>query len=82
MVKQSGDKFIYANVHEKGQLYYWHREKRGSSAEVVYLIEHQGQVVPVEVKSGSSGKMQRVNRFLEEKKSLMYFCAYCKLIIK
>ncbi|MEI6142583.1 MAG: AAA family ATPase [Mariniphaga sp.] len=59
----------YSSVYEKKQLYYWHREKRGSSAEVDYLIEYQGQVIPVEVKSGSSGKMQSMNRFLEERKS-------------
>ncbi|MEI6677374.1 MAG: AAA family ATPase [Mariniphaga sp.] len=59
----------YANVYEKRQLYYWHREKRGSSAEVDYLIEYQGQVIPIEVKSGSSGKMQSMNRFITEKKS-------------
>ena len=59
----------YANMFEKRQLYYLHREKRGSSAEVDYLIEYQGQVIPVEVKSGSSGKMQSMNRFLEERKS-------------
>jgi predicted AAA+ superfamily ATPase len=59
----------YSNVYEKRQLYYWHREKRGSCAEVDYLIEHEGQVVPVEVKSGSSGKMQSLNLFMEEKKS-------------
>jgi len=59
----------YSSVFEKGQIYYWHREKRGSNAEVDYLIEHQGQVVPVEVKSGSTGKMQSLNLFIEEKKS-------------
>jgi len=59
----------YANALEKRQLYYWHREKRGSTAEVDYLIEQQGQVVPVEIKSGSTGKMQSLNLFIEEKKS-------------
>lgn len=59
----------YSNVYEKAQLYYWHREKRGSSAEVDYLIEKDGQVLPVEVKSGSTGKMQSLNLFLDEKKS-------------
>jgi hypothetical protein len=60
----------YSGAFEKGQIYYWHREKRGSTAEVDYLTEHQGQVVPVEVKSGSTGKMQSLNLFIEEKKSL------------
>ena len=59
----------YSNVYEKQQLFYWHREKRGSSAEVDYMIDHEGNVVPVEVKSGSSGKMQSLNLFIEEKKS-------------
>jgi predicted AAA+ superfamily ATPase len=59
----------YSQVHEKNQLYYWHREKRGSSAEVDYLIEQDNQVVPVEVKSGSTGKMQSLNLFIDEKKS-------------
>jgi len=59
----------YSQVHEKKQLYYWHREKRGSSAEVDYLLEQETQIVPVEVKSGSTGKMQSLNLFINEKKS-------------
>ena len=30
----------YTNVHQRAQLYYWHREKRGSSAKIDFLIEH------------------------------------------
>lgn len=59
----------YCNVHDKMQLYYWHREKRGSNAEVDYLIEQEGEVIPIEVKSGSSGKMQSLNLFMDERKS-------------
>ncbi len=33
-------------------LYYWSREARNSSAETDFLIEKQGQIVPIEVKSG------------------------------
>ena len=76
----------YSNVYEKKQLYYWHREKRGSSAEVDYLIEKNGEVIPVEIKSGSTGKMQSMYRFLEEKKnpwgirlSLENFAAYDRI---
>jgi predicted AAA+ superfamily ATPase len=78
----------YSQVHEKNQLYYWHREKRGSSAEVDYLIEQDNQVVPVEVKSGSTGKMQSLNLFIDEKKSskgirisLENFSQYGKIIV-
>lgn len=76
----------YANAYEKKPIYYWHREKRGSSAEVDYLVEVQGNVIPVEIKSGSTGKMQSMYRFLEEKKapwglrlSLENFSAYDRI---
>lgn len=59
----------YSDELEKKQLYYWQREKRGSSAEVDYLIEQDGKIIPVEVKSGGSGKMQSLNLFMKEKKS-------------
>ena len=36
----------YSQAHEKKQLYYWHREKRGSSAEVDYLLEQETQIAP------------------------------------
>ncbi len=73
----------YADFHEKKQLYYWHREKRGSHAEIDYLIAQGGDVVPVEVKSGGSGKMQSMHLFLKERNaskgiriSLENFSAY------
>jgi uncharacterized protein len=76
----------YANAHEKKQLYYWHREKRGGNAEVDYLTEQHGHVIPIEIKSGSTGKMQSIYRFLEEKNapwgiriSLENFSAYDKI---
>jgi predicted AAA+ superfamily ATPase len=50
-------------------LYYWQREKRGSQAEVDYVIELDNKIVPIEVKSGIKGKMQSLRIFMEEKKS-------------
>ncbi len=52
----------------KPQLYYWHREKRGSNAEVDYLIQKENTILPLEVKSGTQGKMQSLRIFLNEKK--------------
>ncbi|MFH0893709.1 MAG: AAA family ATPase [Bacteroidota bacterium] len=52
----------------KPELYYWHREKRGSNAEVDYVLEFQNRILPVEVKSGTQGKMQSLYSFLESKK--------------
>ena len=49
-------------------LYYWHREEKGSNAEVDYLIEHKGRIVPIEVKSGSTGGLKSLHLFMHTKK--------------
>jgi uncharacterized protein len=47
--------------------YYWHREKKGSEAEVDYIIAHGDQVIPVEVKAGKSGSLKSLHKFMQEK---------------
>ncbi len=54
-----------SNPRIRQQLYYWHRERRGSNAETDYVIQLDNQVVPVEVKSGRRGSMQSMQRFLD-----------------
>ena len=49
------------------QLYYWQRDKRGSIAEVDYIVQRNTDIVPVEVKSGTKGSMQSMFQFLSEK---------------
>jgi len=55
-------------IYSRTQLYYWHREKRGSNAEVDYVIARGNHIIPLEVKSGLQGKMQSLRLFLQEKK--------------
>ncbi len=57
----------YQSPYEPPDLWYWHREARNSSAEVDFLIQRGNHLLPVEVKSGSSGKMQSLFLFLKEK---------------
>jgi len=49
------------------ELYYWQREKGGSTAEVDYIIPVGQEIVPVEVKAGTKGAMQSMFLFLQEK---------------
>lgn len=57
----------YREPYNRTQLFYWHREKRGSNAEVDYVIQKSDKVIPIEVKSGRQGKMQSLWMFLKEK---------------
>ncbi len=50
------------------ELYYWLREGKGSSAEIDYVIQHGSQVVPVEVKAGSTGTLKSLHLFMGLKK--------------
>ena len=48
-------------------LHYWHREAKGSEAEVDFLITHHDKIYPVEVKAGSTGSLRSARLFMSEK---------------
>jgi predicted AAA+ superfamily ATPase len=73
----------YSGKNLRPYLYFWQREKRGSMAEVDYIIQKEENIVPLEVKSGTTGKMQSLRLLMVEKKmktgvrvSLENFCKY------
>lgn len=45
-------------------LYYWHKDEKGSHAEIDYLIQHHNNVVPLEVKAGSTGSLKSLHVFM------------------
>lgn len=48
-------------------LYYWHREAKSSNAEVDYVVNIEGKIVPLEVKASGQGAMHSMRVFLKEK---------------
>lgn len=48
-------------------LYYWENTANGTSSEVDYLASQNFEVVPIEVKSGVSGKMKSLRLFMQNK---------------
>ena len=49
-------------------LFYWQRNKKGSEAEVDYIIQHENQVIPIEVKAGTTGTLKSLHQYMKEKK--------------
>lgn len=49
-------------------IYYWQREKKGAEAEVDYIIQHENQIIPIEVKAGTTGTLRSLHQFMKEKK--------------
>lgn len=56
------------------ELFYWSREAKSSKAEVDYLIAKEGKVIPLEVKSGSAGKLRSLHLLLNTYPNVS--CAY------
>jgi len=56
----------YQNPYSKPSLYYWAREAKNSNAELDYLIQKESAVIPIEVKSGSTGRMKSMRMFMEK----------------
>lgn len=46
-------------------LFYWSREAKSSNAETDYLLEKEGKIIPVEVKSGKGGSLKSLHLLLE-----------------
>ena len=59
----------YDNPFMKSQLYYWDREKKGAMAEVDYVIQLGTQILPIEVKAGTTGSLKSLAQFLLEKQT-------------
>ena len=51
------------------ELTYWLREGRSSNAEVDYVVELGGRIVPIEVKAGRAGTLKSLHQFVFEKRA-------------
>ena len=49
------------------ELVYWLREGRSNNAEVDYVVEFGGRIVPIEVRAGRAGAMKSLHQFVAEK---------------
>ncbi len=57
----------YADPYLPIKLYYWEREKKGSEAEIDYVININDKILPIEVKAGKTGSLRSLQLFLSEK---------------
>jgi len=56
----------YQNPYTKPGLFYWSRDAKNSNAEIDYLIEINSEIVPIEIKSGSTGRMKSLMIFIHK----------------
>ena len=59
-------------------VFYWKREKKSSTAEIDFLIEKEGMLYPIEVKSGASGRLRSMHLFLEQFSHVKWGIVLCE----
>ena len=57
----------YAPSRAQHDLYYWENTVENTTSEVDYIIAHEMKVLPIECKSGISGKMKSLRLFMRNK---------------
>lgn len=58
----------YKTPRLRHDLYYWARMERNSVAEVDYVEAYRGNILPIEIKSGTQGGMKSLWMFLRQKR--------------
>lgn len=71
----------YHDPYQNNQLYFWARDKRGSSAEVDYLFPRDKYIFPIEVKAGKTGTLKSLYLFMEQKKAPLGIRLYTNNIV-
>lgn len=65
-----GQEFLsYSKSLFDPSLYYWSRNEPSSSAEVDFVIAEGEDIIPIEVKAGSTGRLKSMRLFMKEKSS-------------
>jgi predicted AAA+ superfamily ATPase len=61
----TGQELLATRFDALGEIHFWVREKKESTAEVDFIIQHRGEVIPVETKSGKTGTLRSLHQFME-----------------
>ncbi len=60
-----GQELLAMSESVMNKLSFWVRDKKQSSAEIDYLYQYNGKLIPIEVKSGSIGKLRSLHLFMD-----------------
>ena len=56
---------ISLNSSNNKKPHFWVREKNQASSEVDLVYNHQGRIIPIEIKSGATGSLKSLHQFVE-----------------
>lgn len=59
----------YGDCYLEPSLFFWETDKKGNTAEIDFLTQLHGTIVPIEVKAGGKGQLRSLLQFMEMKKA-------------
>lgn len=60
-----GQELLATQYNILNDLHFWVREKKTSVAEVDFVIPYNGHIIPIKVKSGTSGTLRSLHAFMD-----------------
>jgi uncharacterized protein len=61
----TGQELLATRFDALGAINFWVREKKESTAEVDFVLVHEGRIIPVETKSGKTGTLRSLHQFMD-----------------
>lgn len=61
-----GQEILSEQFESLNTLNFWARDKKGSTAEVDFIINYNSKLIPIEVKSGKIGKLKSLLMYMDE----------------
>jgi uncharacterized protein len=60
-----GQELVSTRYNALSGLHFWVRDKKGSDAEIDFIVEFDGKLIPVEVKSGATGHLKSLHQYMD-----------------
>ncbi len=63
-------------IFKNNRIAYWYRNKNGATSEIDFIIQHEKNIFPIEVKSGKTGNLKSLHIFMRESGKKLAFRLY------
>ena len=77
-----GQEILSFQYNALSALHFWVREKKESTAEVDYLFQYDGLVIPIEVKAGKEGTLKSLHSYMDlapHKMAIRFYAGVLKI---
>lgn len=77
-----GQELLANNYSALGATHFWVREKNNADAEVDFILPFNGQLIPIEVKSGATGRLRSLHYYMQFSKAQISIRLYAGKILQ